>query len=58
MKIQTVYIYTLADPRTEKVRYVGKTHDLRNRLWQHVNQPLAVNAALQAGRLAWLEDRA
>lgn len=30
----TIYIYTLADPRTGNIRYVGKTHNLKKRLRQ------------------------
>lgn len=31
-----VYIYALFDPRYKRVRYVGKTINLRNRLYQHI----------------------
>lgn len=34
----TVYIYTLADPRTGEVRYVGKTIDLKVRVKGHLKQ--------------------
>jgi len=34
--LETVYIYTLADPRTGEVRYVGKTFDLRQRFFDHI----------------------
>ena len=34
---ELVFIYSLSDPRTNAVRYVGKTHGLKNRLWQHIN---------------------
>ena len=33
----TVYIYTLSDPTTNKIRYVGKTDDLKERFRGHVN---------------------
>lgn len=32
-------IYTLTDPRTEEVRYVGRTvKDVRHRLWEHMRK--------------------
>lgn len=31
------YIYTLADPRTNEVRYVGKTFNLKQRLYGHMH---------------------
>jgi hypothetical protein len=30
-----VFIYTLADPQTGEIRYVGKTLDLKHRIYQH-----------------------
>jgi len=33
--METAYIYTLSDPLTGFVRYVGKTFDLRQRLYDH-----------------------
>lgn len=35
--MKTVYIYTLADPRSGEVRYVGKTNDLKVRRHNHLN---------------------
>lgn len=32
---QHAYIYTLSDPRTSKIRYVGKTHNLQSRFYGH-----------------------
>ena len=34
MKI--VYIYCLKHPETKKIRYVGKTHNIKRRLYQHI----------------------
>lgn len=34
--IDVAYIYTLADPRTNEVRYVGKTHDMHQRFSKHI----------------------
>lgn len=33
---EVVHIYTLADPRTGEIRYVGKTVDIDNRIRQHI----------------------
>lgn len=35
MSIASVSIYTLSDPQTKEVRYVGKTSDLNSRFTQH-----------------------
>jgi hypothetical protein len=32
---QKYYIYTLSDPITGDVRYVGKTNNIKNRFWKH-----------------------
>ncbi len=32
-----VYIYGLVDPRTEQIRYVGQTKDIKRRLRNHLN---------------------
>jgi hypothetical protein len=34
--METVYIYTLSDPRTKAVRYIGSTLDLRQRVRRHL----------------------
>lgn len=36
MKEDNIYIYTLTDPRTGSVRYVGKTNNTKNRLKLHL----------------------
>jgi group I intron endonuclease len=37
--MQSVYIYTLRDPKTEKVRYVGKTiQNPKERLYSHIRE--------------------
>ena len=33
-----IYIYTLSDPRTNIIRYVGKTNNIKNRLKSHICQ--------------------
>lgn len=35
--MKTVYIYTLADPITQEIRYVGKTRNLLQRRHNHLN---------------------
>lgn len=36
---RTGYIYTLTDPRTDEVRYVGRTVQPHQRLYFHLNDP-------------------
>lgn len=36
MNRKTTFIYSLSDPNTGKVRYIGKTNNLKYRLWAHV----------------------
>lgn len=31
------FIYTLSDPKTGLVRYIGKTNNIKNRLKRHLN---------------------
>ena len=38
-----VYIYTLTDPITNQVRYVGKTKNLKQRRHNHLNKCLDKN---------------
>lgn len=35
--MRPVYIYALTDPRTDSIRYVGKTVELKERLLAHIN---------------------
>jgi len=39
MTTETGYVYTLSDPRTDNVRYVGATKHPEQRLQQHINHP-------------------
>lgn len=56
-----MFIYALLDPRTEEVRYVGKTTNPRRRLFEHLRKPanehLAhwINALDQLGLIPNLE---
>ena len=40
-----VFIYLLVDPRTFEIRYVGKTHNLRERLYVHMSNARRGNKA-------------
>lgn len=51
LDIQSVYIYALQGPRTNLVRYIGKTTTLDRRLKQH----LACEGANTA-RVAWIAE--
>lgn len=37
--MDTVYIYSLSDPRTLKIRYVGQTCNLKTRVYIHMYKP-------------------
>lgn len=49
---KATYLYTLTDPRTGIVRYVGKTDHPRQRLYQHLQHPTNDDMA------AWIADLA
>lgn len=34
---QKYYIYTLSDPIDGEIKYIGKTNNLKNRLWRHIS---------------------
>lgn len=38
MKQETIYIYGLVDPRTDEVRYIGKTNNPKRRLQCHIDR--------------------
>lgn len=35
--MKTTFIYSLSDPNTNQVRYIGKANDLKYRLWAHIH---------------------
>jgi GIY-YIG catalytic domain/NUMOD3 motif len=47
------YIYALSDPRTKEIRYVGKTFDLKQRLWQHQHD---VKKGLNTKKTGWIKS--
>ena len=51
MTTETGYVYTLTDPRTEQVRYVGATKYPAERLRQHLKQPTNEDMAEWIGSL-------
>jgi len=40
MKTDIAYIYALIDPRTNEVKYIGKTIDPKKRFYQHISERL------------------
>jgi hypothetical protein len=36
--MKTTFIYSLSDPNTGKVRYIGKANNLKYRLWAHIHE--------------------
>lgn len=47
------YIYTLSDPRTGEIRYVGKTFNLKARRWQHIHD---VKKGLNTRKTGWIKS--
>jgi hypothetical protein len=45
MNSTKVYIYTLTDPETLDIMYVGKTNNITVRLWHHIKTATRYNAA-------------
>lgn len=35
-----IYIYTLTDPRTNEIKYVGKTNDIKKRYRNHIQESI------------------
>lgn len=55
--MEKVAVYTLLDPRTKAVRYVGKAQEPKERLEEHISQARNVKGQL-CHRLAWLRQLA
>lgn len=36
--METVFIYSLSDPETLEVRYIGKANDIKYRYWSHLHE--------------------
>lgn len=36
--MKTTFIYTLSDPDTLEIRYVGKANNIKYRLWSHIHE--------------------
>ena len=36
--MKTTFIYSLSDPDTNEVRYIGKANNLKYRLWAHIHE--------------------
>lgn len=53
-KVETVYIYTLNDPRTDEVRYVGRTARPQERMNAHVTE--CVNHTHVGPRTLWIKE--
>ena len=42
--MENVFIYTLKDPLTEEIRYIGKTNNLKTRLSNHISRAIKNNS--------------
>ena len=36
--MKTTFIYSLSDPNTTEIRYIGKANNLKYRLWSHIHE--------------------
>lgn len=36
--MKTTFIYSLSDPNTNEIRYIGKANNLKYRLWSHIHE--------------------
>lgn len=53
--MRNVYIYGLYDPRTDEIRYVGKTVNQQTRLWSHVRNNTK-EVGTNAQKSAWVNE--
>ncbi len=49
-----IYIYGLYDPDTLELRYIGKTNDLRGRLWGHIRDAKGGQRTYKGTWIRWL----
>ena len=51
--MKTIYVYGLQDPRTNEIRYIGKTSKLRTRLEMHLKDTVS-----NRGKAGWIAELA
>lgn len=51
-KMSYWYIYTLTDPRDNRIRYVGMTHEPKRRLTEHLKEP----STLMSRKAVWIRE--
>lgn len=51
--MKTTFIYTLSDPDTLEVRYIGKANNLKYRLWAHIQE--AKNDSRNQRKCNWIK---
>jgi len=52
--IGSMFIYGLKDPRDGKIKYIGKTYNLKKRYYQHCGQPGMMTGSAEICR--WVVD--
>lgn len=52
--METTFIYSLIDPITKEIRYIGKANNLKNRLWAHINE--ARNIKTKSHKNNWIRS--
>ncbi len=56
MIMKTVYIYSLCDPTTKEVRYVGKTANPFNRFWGHIGEAKNKKKGKNKEKAEWIRS--
>ena len=54
--MKTMYIYSLSDPVTEEVKYVGKTVDPLNRFWGHIHEAKRRKKGKNEKKAEWIRE--
>jgi len=54
--MKTVYIYSLNDPTTKEVRYVGKTVNPFNRFWGHIGEAKNKKKGKNEKKAEWIRN--
>lgn len=50
--METTFIYTLIDPNTNEIRYIGKSNTPRKRLYDHINE---CNTNKKSHKISWIK---
>lgn len=51
--METTFIYSLSDPITNEIRYIGKSNDLRKRLYAHIKE---CKSEMRSHKISWVRS--